>query len=379
MMLHQPSREYYDAAVIGGGFFGCCLALAMRGRYRRILIVEREDDILKRASLVNQARVHNGYHYPRSLVTALRSAVNYPRFRQDLDECVDHSFLQVYAVARGGSRVTAYQYRKFCENVGIPLRAVPGKVAALFRPALIEEAFAVDECAFDASKLRELMRSSLQQAGVEVAFGMEIAKIGESAGGLLHLDAGRGIQVTAGAVFNCAYSQINHLLRRSKLPVLPLKHEVAEMAMIEVPPELEHLGITVMDGPFFSTMPFPPLGLHSLSHVSYTPHESWSDLEQDRQPPRDPHRRSRSLFMLKDAQRYVPAMSDARYVTSLFETKTVLLHNEVDDGRPILYRPHHGLKNHSVILGAKIDNIYDVLKALDAEVCFPRFNYEFRG
>jgi hypothetical protein len=49
------------------------------------------------------------------------------------------------------------------------------------------------------------------------------------------------------------------------------------MALVEVPEPVRGLGITVMCGPFFSVMPFPPRGLHTLSHVRYTPHEAWSD------------------------------------------------------------------------------------------------------
>jgi hypothetical protein len=146
-----------------------------------------------------------------------------------------------------------------------------------------------------------------------------------------------------------------------------LKQEISEIALIRVPPQLEGMGVTVMDGPFFSTMPFPSLGLHSLSHVTYTPHETWNDLDQNRRPPRNPDLPSKSIFMLRDAQRYVPALQAARHAGSLFETKTVLVRNEIDDGRPILCRRDYGLKNFSVILGAKIDNIYDVLKALDAD------------
>src|SRR5580700_3951287 len=127
-----PNRDFYDAVIIGGGFFGCCLALSMMDRYPRMLILERESGLLTRASFVNQARVHNGYHYPRSLVTALRSAFNYQRFVADFEDCLDRTFLQVYAVARGASKVSAYQYKKACENVGIPLRPVPKPVARLF-------------------------------------------------------------------------------------------------------------------------------------------------------------------------------------------------------------------------------------------------------
>ena len=48
----------YDCIVIGGGFYGCMLALELRQKFKKILILEKENDILTRASLINQARIH---------------------------------------------------------------------------------------------------------------------------------------------------------------------------------------------------------------------------------------------------------------------------------------------------------------------------------
>lgn len=57
----------YDDVVVGGGFYGCMLAAHLsRSRGRRVLLLEAAGELLGRASFANQARVHNGYHYPRS-------------------------------------------------------------------------------------------------------------------------------------------------------------------------------------------------------------------------------------------------------------------------------------------------------------------------
>jgi len=61
-----------DAIVIGGGFFGCRLALALARNGARVAVIEKESALLSRASFNNQARVHHGYHYPRSILTGLR-------------------------------------------------------------------------------------------------------------------------------------------------------------------------------------------------------------------------------------------------------------------------------------------------------------------
>lgn len=52
---------------------------------------------------------------------------------------------------------------------------------------------------------------------------------------------------------------------------------------------------------------------------------------------------------------------------SLFEVKTILVKNEGDDRRSILFERHENLAGCYSILGGKIDNIYDVLEKLDAE------------
>jgi glycine/D-amino acid oxidase-like deaminating enzyme len=363
----SPQHREYDAVLAGGGFYGCCLALTLANRFRRILIVEKEADLLTRASYANQARVHNGYHYPRSLLTAGRSAANYPRFLKEFEGCVDASFLKVYAIARGTSKVTAYQFLKFCQRVGIPARQAPPSVARLFSDTLIEDTFVTEECAFDAVRLRQMLKEKLAQAGIEVVYGQQVERIVKGTHRDIRIELTGGIEVEAHCAFNCAYSQLNEILRRSGLPKLPLKHEMTELALVQMPPALEKLGITVMDGPYFSSMPFPALKLHTLSHVTYTPHASWNDLEQSRPPEFKEALPSKHIFMMKDAQRYMPLLKEARYMHSHFETKTVLLQNEIDDGRPILWRCNYGLKGLYVVLGAKIDNIYDINQALEKE------------
>ena len=121
-----------------------------------------------------------------------------------------------------------------------------------------------------------------------------------------------------------------------------------------------------MCGPFFSLMPFPAQGLHCLSHVRYTPHYEWFDTVGETY--RDPYAYCSRVLkvsnypqMIQDAQRYLPLIKQCRYRGSLWEVKTVLPKSEVDDSRPILLRPGHGLANLTSIMGSKIDNVYDMM------------------
>ncbi|WP_224360485.1 NAD(P)/FAD-dependent oxidoreductase [Hyalangium versicolor] len=365
--------QTYDAVVIGAGFFGCSLARHLSGFLGRVLLVEREPEPMRRASYANQARVHNGYHYPRSLLTALRSRVNFGRFVSEYADCIRSDFEKFYPIALQHSHVTANQFQTFCERIGAPIEPATPQVRALFDPDRVESVFRVQEFAFDAVKLRERVLRELWETSTQLRMRTEVTKLSPWRDGCIAVDLredGAGDQVVARYVFNCTYARLNALLQASGLRTLPLKYEVAEMALVEVPPELREVGVTVMCGPFFSVMPFPSKGLHTLSHVRYTPHHSWQDMADG--CGRDPYqhlenyeRRTNFELMLRDAQRYLPVMEGCRYVESLWEMKTVLPSSEVDDSRPILFKRDHGLKNLICLMGGKIDNIYDVLQEVD--------------
>lgn len=363
--------------VIGGGFYGCMLALHQRrSRGATVLLVERDSALLGRASYVNQARVHNGYHYPRSFLTALRSRVNYPRFLADFRDCIDDGFAHWYAIGKRFSHVSARQFQTFCERIQAPLEPAPPEARRHFDADFVEDVFVVRECAFDAVRLRARLARDLADAGVEVLLGTEASRVrGGEAGGVdvVLESAGTSRVVSAERVLNCTYARTNRLLADSGLPRIALKHELTEMAVIEPPPELRATAITVMCGPFFSMMPFPPLGRHTLSHVRYTPHVAWSDDPDAAYS--DPYERlaaqgRRTAFphMIRDAARYVPALARCRHDASLWEVKTVLPRSETDDGRPILFKPTEGLPGLVNVMGSKIDNVYDAVQQLEAAV-----------
>ena len=357
----------WDALVVGGGFYGLFLGGLLARRGRTVLVCEREASAMQRASFANQARVHNGYHYPRSYLTALRSHANYARFVEEFGACVQNDHVNIYAISREFSKVSAAQFRRAMERIGAPLAPLPQEYRGLFNAYRIADAYLTTETVFDATVLRDVLVDRLTRAGATLRTGATVERLAPDNGGIRATvtDAGGTSDVRAVHAFTCAYADTNALLRRSSLPPVALKHELAEMALVEMPPPLAGLGITVMCGPFFSCMPFPPRGVHTLSHVRYTPRAWWLsgfDEPGENGPPPvagGPHATGFD-HMRRDAARYVPAMAECAYRGSLFEVKTLLPRNEVDDGRPILFRRDHGMPGHHVIMGGKIDNVYDM-------------------
>ncbi|TFB74347.1 FAD-binding oxidoreductase [Cryobacterium glaciale] len=362
-----------DAIIIGGGFYGLRIALHLRQKlgFRSVLVLEREPQVMQRASYVNQARVHNGYHYPRSILTAYRSRVNLPYFLTEFADAIVDNFDHYYAIASRLSRTNGRQFELFCDRIGATYEPAEPRAMNWFNPQMVESVYLVTEPAFNSVTLRSILLDRIAAVGgISVSTSDEAFHV-EQAGSALSVHSSTGIH-KAEVVISATYSRLNDLHRSSQVAVIPVQHELTEMALVELESPFAESGITVMDGPFFSLMPYPDRGMHTLSHVRYTPHHRWRESGTEPFSPRPSTEleslpeKSRFREMYADVLRYVPALATMRQVDSLWEVKTVLTKSDKDDSRPILFKPDHGLKNLTTIMGGKLDNVYDVLDELSS-------------
>lgn len=356
------TRPRVDFLVIGGGFYGCSLALFLRSISDSVTLVEAGDRLMNRASRVNQARVHTGFHYPRSALTAVKSMVLHQRFARDFPGAVVDDFQMLYAIARRRSKVSAKRFYRMFADMGAPITPADPSQTALLSPDTIEAVFACAEYAFDYSVLRAGMAERLAATGIDLRLETEVVRLVERPDEVV-AELADGTSISARHVFNITYAQINTLLQSAGLAQAAVKHELTEVALVRPPARLAPYGFTIMDGPFLSVMPYPAEKLHSLTHVRYTPHVSWTDAAAGR-PAYEVFRsiepESRHRHMMLDGMRYIPGLAGAEWVKSLYEVKTVLVKNERDDGRPILYQQQPPGSRIITIMGGKIDNIYDL-------------------
>lgn len=361
------------AVVIGGGFYGATIALYLKEslNFAEVTLIERERSILSRASFSNQARVHNGYHYPRSFTTAYRSRVNFPKFLADYEFAIVNDFEKLYAIPSRNSKITASQFYGFCKSIGADINAATDSQISLFDKKRIDQVFRVREYAFNTTLLKQHLAKRIESSGVKLLLNSTVTSVDSISDNelLTHYISNNKEEVCiSNYLFNCTYSGINTLSSEGKTISSNIKHEITEMGLLQVPDELKSIGVTIMDGPFYSCMPFPSENMHTISHVRYTPHDSW--IEDGSINPYKRISEYRKIFesrvnrMVRDASLYMPSFSKAEHVKSLLEVKTVLLKNEMDDGRPILFERHHKYSNFYSILGSKIDNIYDVFEKL---------------
>lgn len=367
-----------DRLVVGAGLFGLHAAAVLAGRGSSVTVVDVDDAPMMRASLVNQARVHNGYHYPRSAYTALRSASYYQRFVADFPAAMNQRFTKVYAISATGSFTDAEHFEAFCRNVDIPARGIDP--ADLFRPGAVQAAYETEEYSFDAPALRAALLDRIARApgDVQLLLGDEVVEAGRDGDSWL-VTTRRGAAVRAGGVVNATYAGTNAVLATFGFAALPLKYELCEVALVDSP-QHAGVGITVMDGPFFSLMPFGHSGRHSLTAVDYTPRLTSTEAVpafpcQDLNPRCSPAAldncglcpvRPVSAFpqMMALAGRYLAQPEGVRLVEGVHSVKTVLRTSEVDDARPTLVRVHSASPLFVSLFSGKINTIYDLEEVL---------------
>ena len=156
------NAEKPKCAVIGGGIFGSVIATQMIDLGLETHLFESTDRLFSAASGINQYRLHRGYHYPRSMQTALEVKDESVSFLKKFPVSIKPK-TSIYAIARLDSLLSADQYETFMREAGLEYETIAD---VLFTPGLIERVFSVNESLFDADQLRRLIEKELSRKSV---------------------------------------------------------------------------------------------------------------------------------------------------------------------------------------------------------------------
>lgn len=369
----------YDKIIIGAGIYGLYAALFCAKKGEKVVVLEKESEPFKRATYINQARVHMGYHYPRSYSTAIKSAGYFERFNKDYDFSILSDFNQVYATSTNFSWTNAEQFRKFCNSVNIMCDEVP--TSKYFNNDMCDGAFLTKEYTYDAQILKKYFLDEISQySNVEIKFNTNIDKINKLED-VYEIITDKKEIYTSGYVLNATYAGINQILNKLGYENFKIKYELCEIILCSVSEELKDVGITVMDGPFFSIMPFGKTGYHSLTSVTFTPHKTSYDnvpifkcqekskgfctkdnLGNCNKCPAKPE--SAWDYMSNLARKYLKSEYGFKYEKSLYSMKPILKASEIDDSRPTVIKQFSTSPTFISVLSGKINTIYDLDEVL---------------
>ncbi len=365
----------FDKIIIGAGLYGLYSALFCAKQNERVLVIEKDPAPFMRATYINQARVHMGYHYPRSLSTAVKSAGYYNRFHEDYGFCIHDEFEQIYATSAQFSWTNAGEFVKFCKDANIFCEPVnPGRY---FKEGFCDGAFLTREDTYDAMILRDYYVEELRKfSNVTISYATDIVSI-ERRENSYHFILGNGDVAESAFVLNATYASVNQIQKLLSFEAFRIKYELCEIILCETAEELRKIGFTVMDGPFFSIMPFGKTGMHSLTSVTFTPH----DVSYEETPHFKCQEKSEGYcssdrlgncneckvkpdsawpYMSSLAKKYMRDEFGFTYQKSLYSMKPILKTTEIDDSRPTVIKTFSTEPTFISVLSGKINTVYDL-------------------
>jgi hypothetical protein len=377
----------YDHIIIGGGIFGIYTAIYLSQKNQKVCVIEKENVLFKKASIVNQARLHAGYHYPRSIATAKIADSYKERFTRDHAQFINFKFKKYYAIDKYGSFTNSTQFERFCNTLNI--MAEPVKEHPLINLMRIEELYLTEEFSFDPVLIAEFYKHKIKEAkNVDIVMHAMIAEVIKETGrwkikiyDITNKEDVRWIE--SQSVINATYCGTNTVNRLFGITNLKLMHEITEMAMISSS-EFQNIGLTIMDGHFASLMPYGLSGLLSLSSVTYTHHKvSYDDepvfdcqqlnnkckpdaIEICNNCPAKPE--SNKNKMLCQIRNYINENVELTYLFSMFTIKTKLQASYIDDGRPTEISKLNANPDFYCLFAGKINSIYEIEKFLTNEL-----------
>jgi len=377
--MNQKSK--YDFVVIGGGIFGCYSALYLHRQGFRVILIESEDALFQKASVVNQARLHSGYHYPRSIATARIANEHLERFTKEHSSFINFSFKKYYGIDRSNTLTDSFQFQRFCESLNLPCRISSN--SGVFNENRLEAIFEALEYSFDPYLIGEYYKSLLKAEGVPVLLEHRVITADSQVDTWLmevkDLKNNNVIKITANGVVNATYANINAVNQIFGMKLIDVIHEISEICIVNSK-ALDNIGMTIMDGPFASIMPFGLSNMHSLSSVIYTHQKldtshspTFSCQLNEKNCTKEKlsvcnhcasRPKSNYIKMERQIRHYLHDTVDLKYMGSLYTVKTKLKSSFIDDSRPTDIRCLSKKPLYFCIFSGKINSIYEVEKVM---------------
>lgn len=365
--MNKPA--HIDVAVIGCGIFGAEIAIRVKSLGLSVSIYEAKSDILSGASANNQNRLHLGFHYPRDLETGRQSIRGFDAFKNKYSECIQEGFLNAYFIANTKSLTTPGDYLKFCEQLGVPYQKIspddfPVKVLGASTGVLC------NEVVYDCGILRQLFWQALRRDSVQVELNQRVIRI-EKSEGKYRLEFENRPPVLAGTVINASYGDINRLTAQLGHAVIEKLYEYTAVPIIQM--DMPRVGVTIMDGPFMTLLPYGKSDnflLYNVEHsliaknVSTQIDPNW--LMPDTAPFSGVDKQQFFEKMISICREFVPALATAKIKGFLEGPRMVLAHRDHTDTRPSMVTCYD--QSYYTVMAGKIDHCMWVAEELSQKL-----------
>lgn len=318
------------AAVIGAGIFGCTAAIELAHAGVEVDLYERHSNILHGASRASCARLHHGYHYPRSPQVDMASHA--AGFSTRFPTAVDRSAMHYYCITKDDTRTPAAEFLAFCDRLDLPYTVIdPPQVRDS-----VDVCVRVPEATVDIAALRDVLGRELQAARVLFHPYSDVAP-----------DEMDGYDWIVQATYGQDSGRV-------------LRWEVCETALVRLGWQYANHSFVILDGPFACLDPEPGTDQHVLYDVVNSVHSANVGLRPEIPDHLAPLVDKGTVFteqtrvdqMVQTAGRYLDGLGAPEYCGSRFTVRAVLPDVDATDERPTLVERDGNVIS---VLSGKID------------------------
>lgn len=247
-------------AIVGAGFYGSYLAYKLKENHE-IIVFESNSDIMMKSAMINQCRLHQGYHYPRSPETMLQTGQGYFDFLKEFERFTKIIPNNIYAIKDNGLNTLDLLQKGLHKDIFVTKCNAP---IILRDTETYTNFLRVNERLILLDKLKEYLKGEIKD---HVEFNCEVLEINPT-GILKTQDTSQSFDF----IINTTYVNPNMGLEKN---LFIFSYELAAMLCLKIP-SLNDFAITIIDGEYISLYPNYK-GEYTLSSVTYTPFYKTSD------------------------------------------------------------------------------------------------------
>lgn len=232
--------------VIGGGMYGCHLALSLKNKNIEVDLFEKNKELFLESSGKNQYRLHQGFHYARNYITRNQSKKGFDIFLNLYGEFTKKVIKNYYFVPMENSLIDFGTYISIFSNEKYDFEVLSKEKFDFLHE--IEGGFQVDERVIDVDGLRKMFSVELRNI---IKYEHEVSPSDLTV-----------LKSKYDYIIDCTWGRL--------LNNFECEYELTHLCYVRAKTK-KHPAITLVDGPLWSIYPTTEDNIYTLSSVLNTP------------------------------------------------------------------------------------------------------------
>ena len=244
--------------IIGAGIHGTLISLELKkiNKNFNIDLIEKNSDICLGSSAATHNRANRGFHYPRSVKTQNECITgwnffirNYRKFFSDISNS--------YYLIEKSSKINFLRYKNFLKRKRIYFKEKYPK-NIIIKKKNIEASFEVFEGCFDHFKIKKFIKKELLKYKINLITNFNLHKVNYNSKKKFFKiisENNKILEKKYDFIINATYTNVDKILCKFNISSeLKYKFQFTSIPIIFCKKKIP--GITVMDGPYITIMPF---------------------------------------------------------------------------------------------------------------------------